>query len=74
MITLHARSALSLSQVDKSREQYEEVSENLLIEFERFKLEKAEDIKQILLNYVKLQVLASACLPLSLRPLPVCLA
>jgi sorting nexin-1/2 len=42
--------------VDKTKVEYEEVSENLLIEFERFKLEKAEDIKQILLNYVKLQV------------------
>ena len=43
-------------QVEKSRTEYEEVSETLLIEFERFKLEKAEDIKQILLNYVRLQV------------------
>jgi sorting nexin-1/2 len=43
-------------QVEKSKAEYEDVSENLLIEFERFKLEKAEDIKQILLNYVRLQV------------------
>lgn len=46
-------------QVDSSREVYQDVSENLLVEFERFKLEKAEDIKQILLNYVKLQVYLS---------------
>lgn len=42
--------------VEKTRVEYEDVSENLLIEFERFKVEKAEDIKQILLNYVKLQI------------------
>jgi hypothetical protein len=48
-------------QVDKTRVEYEDVSENLLIEFERFKLEKAEDIKQILLNYVKLQVQYIIC-------------
>lgn len=43
-------------QVEASKAEYEEVSEQLLVEFERFKLEKAEDIKHILLNYVRLQV------------------
>lgn len=42
--------------VDSSRVEFEEVSERLLEEFDRFKREKAEDMKQILLNYVNLQV------------------
>lgn len=46
----------SQSLVDNSRLEYEEVSERLLEEFDRFKREKAEDIKLILLNYVNLQV------------------
>ena len=48
--------------VDSSRVEFEEVSERLLEEFDRFKREKAEDMKQILLNYVNLQVSLSGCL------------
>lgn len=47
------------SAVDSTRVEFEEVSERLLEEFDRFKREKAEDMKQILLNYVNLQVSAS---------------
>lgn len=46
----------SQSLVDTSKIEYEEVSERLLEEFDRFKREKAEDMKLILLNYVNLQV------------------
>lgn len=42
--------------VETSKTEYEEVSERLLEEFDRFKKEKAEDMKLILLNYVNLQV------------------
>jgi sorting nexin-1/2 len=49
----------SQSLVDNTRLEYEEVSERLLEEFDRFKREKAEDVKLILLNYVNLQVTRS---------------
>ena len=45
--------------VDSSQSEFETVSEKLLVEFERFKREKASDIKAILLNYVSIQVLYS---------------
>jgi hypothetical protein len=67
--TVNAKLALvekSQSLVDTTRVEYEEVSERLLEEFDRFKREKAEDMKQILLNYVNLQV---PHLPLPLSPL-----
>jgi sorting nexin-1/2 len=79
--TVNAKLALvekSQSLVDTTRVEYEEVSERLLEEFDRFKREKAEDMKQILLNYVNLQVPHLSlplspllCLSLSLsRPFP----
>eukprot|EP00602_Paraphysomonas_sp_CaronLab_P003556 CAMPEP_0185028212 /NCGR_PEP_ID=MMETSP1103-20130426/13844_1 /TAXON_ID=36769 /ORGANISM="Paraphysomonas bandaiensis, Strain Caron Lab Isolate" /LENGTH=449 /DNA_ID=CAMNT_0027562561 /DNA_START=1 /DNA_END=1350 /DNA_ORIENTATION=+ len=46
----------SQSNVESARVEYEEVSERLLEEFDRFKREKAEDMKLILLNYVNLQI------------------
>lgn len=47
----------SQSSVDNAKIEFEDVSEKLLEEFERFKREKTVDIREILLEYVNMQVL-----------------
>jgi sorting nexin-1/2 len=41
---------------DKAKTEYEAVSEKLVVEFENFKRQKSNDIRNILLSFVKLQI------------------
>lgn len=42
--------------MDKAKEDFEKVSDRLLSEFDTFKAQKASDMKEILINFVQLQV------------------
>lgn len=44
------------SHSDECKKTYESVTDKLLYEYEQFKEQKAEDIKQTLLNFIKLQI------------------
>lgn len=45
--------------LEKAREQYEDVSERVVREFARFRRDKASDMKKMILNYVNVQVRTS---------------
>jgi sorting nexin-1/2 len=42
--------------VDKTKSEFDAVSEKLIVEFENFKRQKSSDIRNILLSFVKLQI------------------
>jgi hypothetical protein len=44
------------STCDSNKEEYERVSKELLVEYEQFKSQKANDLKEILTNWVNTQV------------------